>query len=138
MDRDIVVIWSDYDITYVTLNGFEIKYGIERGYEIGGSLIDLFDKLNYNNKPLVIDIYDEDYDLSDEEIDAFWERINAQFKNKETKFFTDDELQVLNDTEDVNKFIDKIKGNLQLRASELAKEIQEMQQGGIYYVKIYI
>ena len=33
MDRDIIIIWSNYDITYVTLNGFEIKYGMERGYE---------------------------------------------------------------------------------------------------------
>ena len=126
MDRDIVVIWSDYDMTYVTLNGLEIKYGIEHGYELGNILIDLFDNLKYHNKPLVIDIYDEDYDLSDGEKDAFWERIDAQFKNKETKFFTDDELQVLNDTEDVEQFINKIKENLQPRASELDKETQEM------------
>lgn len=126
MDRDIIVIWSDCDITYVTLNGFEIKYGIERGYEIGDILIGLFDNLKHSyNKPLIIDIFDEDY-LSDGETDAFWERINAQFKNKETKFFTDNELQVLNDTEDVEQFINKIKENLQPRASELDKEIQEM------------
>ena len=126
MDRDIIVIWSNYDITYVTLNSLEIKYGMERGYEIGDILIDLFDNLKHSyNKPLIIDIYDEDY-LSDGEIDAFWERINAQFKNKETKFFTDDELQILNDTEDVEQFINKIKENLQPRASELDKEIQEM------------
>ena len=125
MDRDIIVIWSDCDTTYITLNGFEIKYGIERGYELGDILIDLFNKLKYNNKPLIIDIYNEDY-LSDGEIDVFWERINAQFKNKETKFFTDNELQVLNDTEDVDQFINKIKENLQPRASELDKEIQEM------------
>lgn len=56
----------------------------------------------------------------------FGERINAQFKNKETKFFTDDELQVLNDTEDVEQFINKIKDNLQPIASELDKEIQEI------------
>ena len=87
MDRDIIIIWSDCDTTYVTLNGIEIKYGIERGYELGDVLIDLFNKLNYNSKPLVVDIYDEDY-LSDGEKDAFWERIDAQFKNKETKFFT--------------------------------------------------
>lgn len=125
MDRDIIIIWSDCDTTYITLNGFEIQYGIERGYELGDILIDLFNSLNYNSKPIVIDIYDEDY-LSNGEIDAFWERINAQFKNKETKFFTDDELQVLNDTEDVEQFINKIKENLQPRASELDKEIQEM------------
>lgn len=125
MNRDIIVIWSDYDITYITLNGIEIKYGIERGYELGDVFTDLFNKLNYNSKPLVVDIYDEDY-LSDGEKDAFWERINAQFKNKETKFFTDDELQILNDTEDVEQFINKIKENLQPRASELDKEIQEM------------
>ena len=126
MNRDIIVIWNNFDITYVTLNNIELKYGIERGYELGDILIDLFDNLKHSyNKPLIIDIYDEDY-LSDGEIDAFWERINAQFKNKETKFFTDDELQVLNDTEDVEQFINKIKENLQPRASELDKEIQEM------------
>ena len=92
MDRDIIVIWSNYDITYVTLNGLEIKYGMERGYEIGDILIGLFDNLKHSyNKPL-----------------------------------TDDELQVLNDTEDVEQFINKIKENLQPRASELDKEIQEM------------
>lgn len=126
MDRDIIVIWSDCDTTYVTLNGFEIKYGIEHGYEIGDILIDLFNSLKYHNKPLVIDIYEEDYDLSDGETDAFSERIDAQFKNEKTKFFTDDELQVLNDTEDVEQFINKIKENLQPRASELDKAIQEM------------
>lgn len=126
MDRDVIIIWSDCDTTYITLNGFEIKYGIERGYELGDVFTDLFNKLNYNSKPLVVDIYDEDYDLSDGEIDAFWERIDAQFKNKETKFFTDDELQVLNDTEDIEQFINKIKENLQPRASELDKEIQEI------------
>lgn len=126
MDRDIIVIWSDCDTTYVTLNGFEIGYGIERGYELGDVFTNLFNKLNYNSKPIIVDIYDEDCDLSNGEIDAFWERINAQFKNKETKFFTDDELQVLNDTEDVEQFINKIKENLQPRASELDKEIQEM------------
>ena len=125
MDRDIIIIWNDVDITYVTLNGIEIQYGIERGYELGDILIDLFNSLKYHNKPLVIDIYDEDY-LSNGEIDAFWERINAQFKNKETKFFTDDELQVLNDTENVEQFINKIKDNLQPIASELDKEIQEI------------
>lgn len=126
MDRDIIIIWNNVDITYVTLNGIEIKYGIERGYELGDILIGLFDNLKYSyNKPLIIDIYDEDY-LSDRELDAFWERIDAQFKNKETKFFTDNELQVLNDTEDVEQFIDKIKENLQPIASELDKEIQEI------------
>lgn len=127
MDRDIIIIWSDYDITYVTLNGFKIKYGMERGYEIGDILIGLFDNLKHSyNKPLIIDIYNEECYLSDGEIDAFWERIHKQFKNKETKFFTDDELQVLNDTEDREQFINKIKENLQPRASELDKEIQEM------------
>lgn len=125
MDRDIIIIWSNCDATYITLNGFEIEYGIERGYELGDIFTDLFNKLNYNSKPIIVDIYDEDY-LSDGEIDAFWERINAQFKNRETKFFTDDELQILKDTEDVNKFIDKIKQNLQLRANQLDKESQEM------------
>ena len=61
MDRDIIIIWNDVDITYVTLNGIEIQYGIERGYELGDILIDLFNSLKYHNKPLVIDIYDEDY-----------------------------------------------------------------------------
>lgn len=127
MDRDIIVIWSDCDITYVTLNGIEIKYGIERGYELGNVLIGLFDNLKHSyNKPLIVDIYEDDYDLSDGEIDAFWERINAQFHNKDTKFFTDDELNVLNDTEDVEQFINKIKKNLQPKASELDKQIQEM------------
>ena len=127
MDRDIIVIWSDDDVTYVILNGIEIKCGIERGYELGDILIGLFDNLKHSyNKPLIVDIYNEECYLSDGEIDAFWERINAQFKNKETKFFTDDELQVLNDTEDREQFINKIKENLQPRASELDKEIQEM------------
>ena len=116
MDRDIIVAWSNFDITYVTLNGIEINYGIEHGYEVGSVLIDLFDNLQYSyNKPLVVEIYDEDYDFSDKEIDAFWDRINEDFENKKTIFFTEDELQVLYNTEDVKQFVNKIKENLQLR-----------------------
>ena len=110
MDRDIIVIWSNCDCCYITLNGYEVGYGIERGYEIGDVLIALFDKMNYSsNKPIIVDIYDENSDFLREELDKFYIR----FDNEDSdKFFSEDELQVLYETEDVNKFINKIRENL--------------------------
>lgn len=112
MDRDIIVIWSDYDCTYVTLNGIEIKYGIERGYEVGEVLISLFDKLQHSyNKPIVVDIYTEDY-FTEDENETFWNKIDEQDYEKPSQFFTEDELQVLYETKNVDKFMDKVKENL--------------------------
>ena len=44
MDRDIIIILSDVDITYIILNGQEIGTGIERGYEVGEVIVELFEK----------------------------------------------------------------------------------------------
>ena len=110
MDRDIIVIWSNCDVTYVILNGLVVGSGIERGYEMGEVLISLFNNLEYSyNKPLVIDIYEDDVDFSEEELEMFYDR---------KEFYTEEELQILNDTEDVEKFISKIKENLQLEREE--------------------
>ena len=112
MDRDIIVVWNNVDASYVTLNGVEVSSGIERGYEVGEVLTELFDKIDYSKgKPLVKDIYDEDW-LSDKDNEAFWNRNNDYYKNGEDRLFTDDELQVLQDTENIELFIEKIKENL--------------------------
>jgi hypothetical protein len=110
--RDIIVVWGGMDSSYITLNGVQVSSGIERGYEVGETLTELFNKLDYSKgKPLVKDIYDEDWFSTDEDI-AFWDRNNDYYKNGEDKFFTDDELQVLQEIEDIEKFIEKIKENI--------------------------
>ena len=118
MDRDIIVIWSNCDCSYITLNGYEVGSGIERGYEVGDVLVALFDKMNYSfNKPIIVDIYDENSDFLREELDKFY--IRFEFDDEDSdKFFSEDELQVLYETEDVNKFMNKIKENL--KESEIA------------------
>ena len=105
MDIDIIVIWSNCDCSYITLNGYEVGCGIEHGYEVGDVLIDLFNKMIYTyNKPIIVNIYDDDIDFSYEELKKFY--------NRDDRFFLQDELQILYETEDVNKFLTKIKENL--------------------------
>ena len=121
MDRDIIITVSDYDITWITLNGIEIGSGIERGYETGSIFIELFNKLEHSyNKPIILDLFIEKY-FSDGEYDAFWNRAIGT-----NRLFTDDELQVLYETEDKNKFIEKVQTNLYVEASRIDKTIQEM------------
>lgn len=110
--RDIIIIWNNVDFSSVILNGVEVSNGIERSYEVGEVLIELFDKIDYSKgKPLVKEIYDEDW-FSNEDREAFWNRYNDYDENGEDRFFTDDELQVLQETEDVKQFIEKIKENI--------------------------
>lgn len=110
--RDIIVIWSNIDFADIILNGISVYGGIENGYEVGEVLIELFNRLDYSHgKPLVKEIYDKDY-FSDEDNEAFWSRNEAYDRKGENRVFTDDELQVLQETEDIEKFIDKIKENL--------------------------
>lgn len=110
--RDIIIIWNNVDFSSVILNGVEVSSGIERGYEVGEVLIELFDKIDYSKgKPLVKEIYDEDW-FSNEDNDAFWTRNNDYDENGEDRFFTDDELQVLQETEDVKYFIEKVIENV--------------------------
>ena len=110
--KDIIIVWSNVDVSYIILNGVAVSSGIERGYEVGEVLIELFDKIDYSKgKPLVKDIYDEDW-FSDEDSEAFWDRNNDYDKNGEDRFFTDDELQVLQETEDVKQFIEKVIENV--------------------------
>lgn len=110
--RDIIVIWSNIDFADIILNGISVYGGIEHGCEVGEALIELFNRLDYSHgKPLIKDIYDKDY-FSDEDNEAFWSRNEAYDRKGESRVFTDDELQVLQETEDIEKFIDKIKENL--------------------------
>ena len=121
MDRDIIIIVNSIDITWVTLNGMEIGSGIERGYETGSVFIELFNKLEHSyNKPIMLDLFIEKY-FSDGEYEAFWDRAIGT-----DRLFTDDELQVLYETEDKNKFIERVQANLYVEASRIDKAIQEM------------
>ena len=122
MDRDIIIILSDVDITYIILNGKEVGTGIERGYEVGEIIVELFEKLEHSyNKPIVKDIYVEDY-LSIGEQEALWER---DWKS-DRPLFTQGEIQVLYNTESIDDFMKKVKTDIKVRASEIDKAIQEM------------
>ena len=122
MDRDIIIILSDVDITYIILNGQEIGTGIERGYEVGEVIVELFEKLEHSyNKPIVKDIYIEDY-LNIGEQEALWER---DWKN-DRPLFTQEEIQVLYNTESIDDFMEKVRTDIKVRASEIDKAIQEM------------
>ena len=77
---------------------------------MGEVLISLFNNLKYSyNRPLVIDIYQDDVGFSEEELEKLYDR---------KEFCTYDELQVLNDTEDIIQFINKMKENLRLEKKE--------------------
>ena len=122
MDRDIIIILSDVDITYIILNGQEIGTGIERGYEVGEVIVELFEKLEHSyNKPIVKDIYIEDY-WSIGEQEALWER---DWKN-DRPLFTQEEIQILYNTESIDDFMEKVKTDIRVRANEIDKAIQEM------------
>lgn len=110
-DRDIIIIVSNCDCTYATVNGKEVGSGIERGYELMDMLPYIFDNLEYSyNKPLIYEVYEEDYFDNDERGD-FWDR-EYKHSNTDEMLFLEDEIKVLIETGDVDLFVDKIKQNL--------------------------
>lgn len=110
-DRDIIIIVSNCDCTYATVNGKEVGSGIERGYELMDILPYIFDNLEHSyNKPLIYEVYEEDYFDNDERGD-FWDR-EYKHSNTDEMLFLEDEIKVLIETGDVDLFVDKIKQNL--------------------------
>ena len=130
IDRDIIITYNNVDYAIIIVNGFEVSDMMEYSQEIGEAFPEIFKKLEHlnENKPLLYSFWDEEY-FSRGEIEVFWNRIDRQYKNDnwdaKVRYFTEEELDVLYN-EGFDKFIDKVKENLQLEANQIDKEIQEI------------
>lgn len=106
-DRDIIIITSDPDVTYIYLNGVTLGYGMEDAWELPDNLILLFKKLKCKEKePLIYSFWLEDW-LESGEISALYAR---EYRNN--RMFTDEELEILYITDSYEKFISNVKENL--------------------------
>ena len=106
-DRDIIIITSDPDVTYIYLNGVTLGYGMENAWELPDNLILLFKKLRYKEKePLIYSFWLDNW-LESGEISALYAR---EYRNN--RMFTDEELEILYITDSYEKFISNVKENL--------------------------
>ena len=106
-DRDIIIITSDPDITYIYLNGVALGYGMEDAWELSDNLILLFKKLKHkDNEPLIYSIWLDNW-FESSEISALYAR---EYRNN--RMFTDEELEILYIENSYEKFINKVKENL--------------------------
>ena len=109
MSRDIIIMLSNVDSSWVTLNGQYIG-SFERNYEVSEVFIKVFEKLKHSyNMPIFVDLYEDDYDLIEDNdfYNVLWER-----EDDIGVMFTEDELQVLYD-KDVNAFIEAVTANIE-------------------------
>lgn len=105
--QDKIICFSNADEAYIILNGEIVKYGIEHSFEIGEVLPELFAKLQYSyNKPIVIDLYQEDY-FNYDEVAKLWAR-----ENRIGRTFTDEELDILDGLLTIQAFVDKVKEDI--------------------------
>lgn len=106
MERDIIVVFTTMDWGMLVVNG-KSGNSIEHGYDLYDAIPELFNKLEHSySKPLVKEIYDEDY--------FSYQEVSALFKREEIDgaYFTQEELELLDKTEDIIQFVNKIKEHL--------------------------
>lgn len=103
IDRDIIIILCNADFTTV-FNEETRLFFMESHYELGEVLDKMFASLKYDSIPLIYKISEEEY-FDSFESQKLWER-------DDNNFFTQEELNILKETSNVEYFINKIKENL--------------------------